>query len=774
MTKNKLWICVASFLTCAMVATVAVVGNSNNKLWSGSQIVSGNEPEYTLNFDSDTFSMSDLQDTYQQLVTQKAGNQNYSAAFKYFLAKVDGDDNLVLAPNGRLYNYDNSLAYSGRITNIKTVTVNYTGGALFIQEGIDGGAATYGPKASLASGSVYTCTSNPNHIMILNSSAETTITDFTITYSCAELVDFSYTRLGESYRGVGSDGNTYILTRDGVNVSVAGQNGTIAVDAVGNFTMTLTGGAIVYTGTVSDDYHTLTFEGKSGAYAESAPTISEMNRVYVVDDFENYADRGTGYTDSQLSAFTASNLRGTYWVDAGSGSGNTWVSGSGFKMPSTTNYLNLTTTVKHSGNQAMLLQGQKAGWVRLWSSEVWNQDQHYNFGRGNRFSFWVYSGRNNNDGTGQNASNVSIRAQVYYKNFVLTDSSRNPGAGANGSGTKDFTINSGTEWTECVININPEKTVYAINIMINNSGISTDYVFMPIDDITIYTVPEATKKYNETSTLITKSYHGTVNLSGGLKYTVKVGLGANGYVYAYAGANMNPTGYTIEGNNITIPTTGSVHVDAIDADLTFGTWSGTFSNNKSTITIPKANIINGSIASYITDSSIVLNEDTRILDGSEANLTEIDNKVVRQYNNDGWKDDPGNSDRFVLNSDAYIEGNKSIKVRAYSSEKMRIILKPSVAEEYETVDSVAFWFFVPDGMNYHISIYTYKDYTPSNADGRYAMQYDNTYHGAIPEEAGWHYLNMGLNVKGGYGRNFGIIVHYCSVVSVFDYITAFN
>ena len=154
----------------------------------------------------------------------------------------------------------------------------------------------------------------------------------------------------------------------------------------------------------------------------------EMNRIYLLDNFENYPDRGTGFTGDQTSIFSASNLRSAYYVDAGSGSGSTWVSGSGFKIPSTANYLNLSssgTGPVHSGSKAMLLQGQKAGWVRAWSSEVFNQNQHYNFGSGTKLSFWAYSARSNADGTGNNASNVKIRAQAYYQNFALTDSNRN-------------------------------------------------------------------------------------------------------------------------------------------------------------------------------------------------------------------------------------------------------------------------------------------------------------------------------------------------------------
>lgn len=726
---------------------------------------------YTLNVNSAVFNQSSLTTTYQQQVTQNFGGDN--PVLNYFLAKKDSNNNLVLAPAGRLFNYSSSASYKGRVTNMLSLTVNYSGGTLYVQEGIGGNATQYGAKTQLTSGVAHSFSSQPNFIMVSNSVAATTITSMSISYSCAE-AGFTVDRLGEKYNGKGADGNVYTVVRDGNNVSVndGAMTGTISVDGGGNFTMTLASGAVVYSGSVSSDFRTLSFSGKSGAGADSAPSILEMNRVYVLDDFESYSQRGTGFTADQTSIFAVSDLRGAYYVDAGSGSGATWVSGSGFKIPSTANYLNLSesgTGPVHSGSKAMLLQGQKAGWVRLWNSEVFNQNQHYNFGRGNKLSFWVHSARNNATGTGSNSSNVTIRAQAYYQNFVLTDSTRN--STTYGTGTKDFTIASGSEWNQCTINLDPTKTVYAVDIMINNSGLATDYVFMPIDDIEVYTEPvyELPKTYEQTETKFTKSYHGSVNLSvlgTNYTFTVKVGLGANGYVYASAGADMEATSYEVNGNQIVIHTEGSY------SGKTFGDWTGTLSNNKDTITINKSNIT-GSITEYMTSSSIVLNVDTIIADGSEGSLETLETKVKRQYQSGSWIDDPGNSNRFTFKSDYYIQGNNSLGVRAYSGGNMRVILNPDYAATLDPIDSVSFWFYVPSGVSYGISIFTYKEATPSSASGHYAQQWTKTYDGSKEAEAGWQYINMGLNTAGGYGRNFSIFVSTNSAATTLDYITIF-
>ena len=527
MKRKSLILALVSSSTVAVLTLSILFGAGRAKKLSSR--TNANEPTYTATLNSSVFALCDgLTESYKQNVKQSFG-ERLPLVMNYTLAKKDASGNLVLAPSGRVFNYDSGGTYKGRITNIKSVTATYTGGKLFLQEGLAGSYENYGKKVELTSGSAMDILSSPNYVMISNSNAETTITELSVEYTCS-VATWELERLGETYNGKSQDGDVYTLTRTGSNVSVAGQNGTISLDNSGNFTITLAGGAIIYTGSVSEDYHTLSISEKSGAGAAAAPTLSELNRVYVMDDFESYPDRGNGFTAEQSSFFTASNLRGAYYVDAGSGSGATWVSGSGFKIPSTANYLNLSlngTGPVHGGSKAMLLQGQQAGWVRAWSSQVWDQNQHYNFGRGNRLSFWAYSGRNNPDGTGTNASNVTLRAQVYYQNFVLTESTRN--TTTMGTGTKDFTINSGSDWTKCTINLDPTRPVYAINIMINNSGISTAYVFMPIDDITIYTEPvyEPTKKFSEDSSHITRSYHGTVKVGGRLFYCVKIGRGSN-------------------------------------------------------------------------------------------------------------------------------------------------------------------------------------------------------------------------------------------------------
>ncbi len=775
MKRKTLFMMLVSFSTMAVLTVSVLVGVGKTKKFASR--TSANDT-YTQTLNSSIFSMSSLTTDYQTNVQQSFG-ASLPLVMNYSLAKKDGSGNLVLAPAGKVFNYSKSATYNGRITNIKSVTVTYTGGTLYLQEGLAGDATTYGEKSVIASGVGKELLSSPNYVMLTNSVAATTITSLTVEYSCS-LAGWEVERLGELYNGKGSDGNTYELTRSGSNVSVAGQNGTVSIDNSGNFTISLASGTIVYTGSVSSDYKTLTFTGKSGANAALAPTFKEINRVYVLDDFESYTQNGTTFTGNAshgnaqslayVNSATASDLRGAWYTDYAGNGNNTWLEGSNFSIPTSTDFLNTVTNVKHSGNRSATFKASTGGWMRYWTREIFNQDQHFNYGQGNVLSFWAHGGYTNTACTNNATAKAKVSVQAYYQNFVINDSNRKSTTYGTGVTVKE--IPGGSGWTEYKITLDPTRKVYAINFMMDNSGLSGANQYIPIDDIRIYTEPvyEPTKKYDESSTNFTKTYNGTVNMSllgNSYTFTVKVGLGANGFIKAYAGADMEAQSYSISGNQITIVTTGSY------SGKTFGTWVGTLSNNNQTITIQKANI-SGDIKDYMTSSSIVLTENTVLVNGSEGNLSTLENRILRQYyDGSKWATDTGNSDRLSINTNYYIEGSASVRVRPYGSNNMRIIMNPSYADSLNKIDSIAFWFYVPAGVNYNLSIYTYKDAEPVKETGRYKQQYDHTYDGSKEEEAGWQYIDMGLDKANDYGVNFAIFIGTNSAQTILDYVTYF-
>ena len=728
---------------------------------------------YTFTVGADDFADSDLTTSYQQQVVHEFDGEG-APILNYSLAKKDANNKLVLAPAGRVYNYQGMATYSGRITDILSVTVTFetgTGGQLFVQGSVGGNQLVFGDKVALTSGVAMPLPSHPNFFMLSNSHAETTISSISITYSCSAS-EYSLENLGKTYKGMDENRVTQTLTRNGENVTVAGQNGTIAVTDAGAFTLNLAAGNIIYTGTVSSDYKTLTFTGKSGAYASMAPDIQAMNRVYVFDDFENYADTGTGYSNitgenPSGNVFVAKDLKAAYYSDYQSGSGS-WVGTSGFTTCTSDDFVTLSSYA-HGGSKSMLLKGVQSSsdmWMRFFSIDLFNANQHFTYGQGDVFSFFMHGAFTDKACTAAYGADVTFKAVVYYDQTLGLNNSNRTSTSV-GTGDFSFTIKAGSDWTEYKIPLNSAKKVTGVHFMVAKNGSSK--IYLPIDDITIYT-QAPTKKYQESATRITKTYNGEVNLMGGNKYTVKVGLGANGDTYGWAGDDMKPTGYTINGSSISITTEGFVHIDLLNKDVYFGNWSGTLSNDNRTITIPKANIT-GEIADYITDSEVVLNEDANVVTGAEGNST-LQNIFTRQYGG-SWSTDTGNADRVATNSDHFMEGNSSIRIRPYKDARYSVIVNKTLAENtIKKISSISFWFYVPADMT--VQVFGYDGYDPLTA-AHYQELFSRKYDGTAGKEYGWHYVNIGTTLNEvDYDKNIRIAVTtgYVNAL-IIDYVTYF-
>lgn len=786
--KNKKKFLIASTTAVAAVLAMTFALVSRNTVSESLKLAQGTQQEYEVTLNSYVFGASGLTTSYQENVTQ-LDNDRFTE-LHYSIAKKDANNNLVLAPTGRVYNYGTGT-YGGRITNVKSVKVNYSGenAKLFVQEGMGGNAETYGKKVALVSGTEYLTTTHPNYIMISNSDAVATITSIKIVYYCSE-AGFSVERLSGNYTCKNADGDAFVVTFNGNQVMFGDYPGTITVDNSGNFQMILdfdgeTPAApavendVVLAGYINSTYKTLTITNKTGDCAEFFAEVGELNRVYVMDDFEDYTKTGTGYLGSKANTMgNGSGLRGAYVCDYNGGGYTSWVKSSGFNYAQSEDYLNLTTAVKHGGSKAATVKGWKDGWTRMWSREAFDGYLVHNFGSGNRFSFWAHGAYTDTACTTASSKDLQIRVQVYYERFEVTDSNRN--STSLGTGPKDFTIKSGSDWKEYTISLDSSKSVYAVNIMVNNSGLTAN-VFMPVDDFRIYTEPvfEPTKAFPESATNFTKSYHGSVTLATGSAFTVKVAVGANGYAYGYAGANMDAQGYTVNGNTITINTTGTIKVNVPgqgEQTFTYGNWEGTLSNDKSTITIQKANI-SGTIKDvfHSSVSQVVLTEDTKV----SEDLTFLGQVFKRQYmaydseKNAYWADSSSGLG-MSINSEYHIEGESSLRINPYADEKIRYILNPTAAAQIGQLDSISFWFYVPAGVSsYTIDIRTMNGTAlDSTSKQMWAQTYDGTTTG--DEGAGWHYVNMGLDKANGYGKNFFIMINKTSAQTILDHICYFK
>ena len=129
--KNKqifgIGLCFSALVLCG-VTTIFSGRSIGDKL----EKIGLSDGSYTVTLNSQAFATSNLTASYQTSVTQNLGVDK--PVLNYFLAKKDSGNNLVLAPAGKIYNYSSSAEYKGRITNIKSLAVNYTGGVYLFKK----------------------------------------------------------------------------------------------------------------------------------------------------------------------------------------------------------------------------------------------------------------------------------------------------------------------------------------------------------------------------------------------------------------------------------------------------------------------------------------------------------------------------------------------------------------------------------------------------------------------------------------------------------------
>jgi len=239
------------------------------------------------------------------------------------------------------------------------------------------------------------------------------------------------------------------------------------------------GAALTYVGTVGDKGRSIVFKSASGTYAASVQGLS-LNYVFNLDTFENYSETGVGYDQSHSDVTALSGLRGHYFSDFYAGSGSTAISGSGWSLMGSADYLNLDTTEAnaHSGKNSAIVK-------------VGNAMRHTTYGladgtalawpKANTFSFWMKS---------PGAVDLSMSVRLFTTNLV---NSSNYSVAAS-----TLTLPASSGWTQYKVALDATKTYYGFSMTFEHPS---DWitVYPSIDDIQLYTGGNPWAAYVDTS-----------------------------------------------------------------------------------------------------------------------------------------------------------------------------------------------------------------------------------------------------------------------------------
>ena len=208
-------------------------------------------------------------------------------------------------------------------------------------------------------------------------------------------------------------------------------------------------------------------------YSCSAVSTSyNFTKVYDVEDFESYTATGVGY-DGSHNMSTVTNLRSQYY-SVYYGAGSNPMSGSGWQVMGSTDYLTYHGTAGRNGSKTALFKSNASNYFEyIQAKEFFGSP--IAIGKGAKLSAWIHGAYADTNGTAGAAATVTL---IAYYNNLLDKSGINVGASAT------YTINGSDGWAEYTVDLDPTKTVYAFGIHIAKASAT---LYLPVDDVKIYT-----------------------------------------------------------------------------------------------------------------------------------------------------------------------------------------------------------------------------------------------------------------------------------------------
>ncbi len=203
---------------------------------------------------------------------------------------------------------------------------------------------------------------------------------------------------------------------------------------------------------------------------------AEFSKVYQIDNFENYSQKGVGLDSANVDISNTSGLRGSYYAEYYVNDESITAPIGGKKwslMNDSVNYIDISATA-HGGNQSMQLVSLKNGNARYISMSVASGGASV-IGKGSTLGFWV-----------KNVSNGEIKirqAYVIYRDTVNINNITNTTTTSFGL-SKSFTIPANSNWVFCEVPVDSTKDIYGVVIVLLENYSADRYLL--VDDITLY------------------------------------------------------------------------------------------------------------------------------------------------------------------------------------------------------------------------------------------------------------------------------------------------
>lgn len=466
---------------------------------------------YTLNLNADNAPEA-LTENYTSFVASPKTAAPYSnpIEMKFINAKALSSGFVELSRHGLIYNFASA---NGIINGIQKMTVTTSAGDVSLRTSpvpLDAGGAHLTVREELTSGVEYTPAAPFKYFILEAGDAGAAITSIQIKYSCLASDVNAYMVAG-TYTGVGEDSSTYkmVATDDG-NVEIESLDKEHNLHLSGTYaqlnattircTFVYNTYTIYYDVAPKADLSGFTFVAKSdevgGAAAALVTKITNLYKVYNVDDFESYNAANNGYSsvpntvlysgigvDNYNGGHDATRIKGVR-----SGYYAQYKSGSDFVLMGSADYMGFSQDGGRDGSQAASFKGRSDMEMRYFQSKTLAGINNY-VGKGTYLSMWVKV-FTDNALTTPKTTDTTIKLLAYGTTSF----------GDDAKDTQDVTVAGDGEWHEVRMSLNKAKSCYLYGLYLGYKG-----CYALVDDVKIFTV-DPYKTYNPVqSVAITES-----------------------------------------------------------------------------------------------------------------------------------------------------------------------------------------------------------------------------------------------------------------------------
>ncbi len=245
--------------------------------------------------------------------------------------------------------------------------------------------------------------------------------------------------------------------------------------AANNLSMTITSvqsGYDFVATLATEDGDTFTLSSVTGSVAPVLQGLT-ADKCQALYDFENFTATGVGLDQSHTNPSAFSGLRKEFYSDYYSGGSGSAVGGSGWSMMGSSDYLELSKTVAHTGSNSMRLKYNASNQMRFLTFNL-SDGSGEAYAQGSYLSMWVRANTERDN---------DIKLKAFY------DAQITPSTQSHCDEVEVVIPHDANQgWVEVRLSLKASRTYYGFGIQpMKNSGSSSgDGQYFYVDDIAIF------------------------------------------------------------------------------------------------------------------------------------------------------------------------------------------------------------------------------------------------------------------------------------------------